>query len=210
MADTRGQALPSFANRVFSHPAVKIVAPLLIACIATFVLQRIASEVKWSDVKADIASVPKTNLLMAVLTTTLSFSAISLFDVFALDNFAKGKVPPKVAAITGEDDVSFASLPFTVSFLPVMMLANTLAGTLSAARCTYATFIKSSLNAAPSTIFEYSAARGLDLKAAFIDQHVPIDVKTPSTQFMCATYLPSARQRDRPQTGPRRRPWVST
>ena len=42
--------------RIIEHPAVKIAIPLVIATIAIVVLHKLASHVKWVDVKADLAS----------------------------------------------------------------------------------------------------------------------------------------------------------
>ena len=84
--------------------------PVVIAGIAVFVLHRMASEVEWGDVQSDIAGASKLNLMLAVLFTFVSFSAVSLFDVFALNVFAKGKVPHWVAALTGAAGSAISNL----------------------------------------------------------------------------------------------------
>lgn len=87
--------------RIIEHPAIKIVIPLLIGLIAFFVLHKLASHVKWLDIKMDLAATPVQALLLALACTTLSFIGISFYDALALRSVAPGKVPTRVAALAG-------------------------------------------------------------------------------------------------------------
>lgn len=76
--------------RIIEHPAIKIVIPLLIGLIAFFVLHKLASHVKWLDIKMDLAATPVQALLLALACTTLSFIGISFYDALALRSVAPG------------------------------------------------------------------------------------------------------------------------
>lgn len=95
--------LPSRSKllRIVEHPAVKIIMPLIIGVIAFFVLHKLASHVKWQDVKTDLADTPLSALLLALLCTLLSFVGISFYDALAVRSVAPGKVPPRIAALAG-------------------------------------------------------------------------------------------------------------
>ena len=97
------KSLPSRSQllRIIEHPAVKIIIPLLIGVIAFFVLHKLASHVKWTEVKTDLATTPLSALFLALLCTTLSFVGISFYDVLAVRSEAPGKVPPRIAALAG-------------------------------------------------------------------------------------------------------------
>ena len=85
--------------RIIEHPAVKIAIPLLIAVIAVFVLHKLASHVKWVDVKADLAADSLVSLLKALGCTALSFTGIAFYDALAVRSVAPGKVPFRIAAL---------------------------------------------------------------------------------------------------------------
>jgi phosphatidylglycerol lysyltransferase len=91
----------SFLTRVVSHPVVRIAIPLTIAGLSIFVLHYLATHVKWSDVKADIIATPNISLLWAVIATAASFVGMALYDMIAVQNIAKGKIPLRIAALAG-------------------------------------------------------------------------------------------------------------
>lgn len=91
----------SWLSRLISHPAFRIAVPLVIAGISIFVLHYLATHVKWSDVKTDVIATPDISLLWAVVATFVSFTGMALYDVIAVENLAKGKIPLRIAAMTG-------------------------------------------------------------------------------------------------------------
>jgi phosphatidylglycerol lysyltransferase len=88
-------------TRIISHPVFRIAVPLVIGAIAIFVLHYLATHVKWSDVKADIIATPDISLFWAVVATFVSFVGMALYDVIAVENIAKGKIPLRIAALAG-------------------------------------------------------------------------------------------------------------
>lgn len=83
------------------RPVVRVVLPIAITLIALTVLHDLAGHVKWSDVRADVAGTSWRVLVFAVLWTAVSFVSLSLYDVFAVQSIAGGKVPLRVAAMAG-------------------------------------------------------------------------------------------------------------
>lgn len=102
--------------RIVEHPAVKIIIPIAIALLAVFVLHKLASHVKWTDVKADLAAASALSLLKALGFTVLSFVGIAFYDALAVRSIISGKVPPPVAAITGAAGYAISGL-LGVSYL---------------------------------------------------------------------------------------------
>ena len=102
--------------RIVEHPAFKIAIPLVIVAIAVFVLHKLASHVKWIDVKADLAAASPVSLLKAVGCAALSFSGIALYDALAVRSVAQGKVPPRIAALAGSAGYAVSGL-LGVSYL---------------------------------------------------------------------------------------------
>lgn len=84
-----------------SHPAVRVVLPLVITAIAIFVLHRLSREVHWRDVYASLSTLPPGALLAALLCAAGSYAALSLYDVTTLSSLAPGKVPPRIAVLAG-------------------------------------------------------------------------------------------------------------
>ena len=102
--------------RIVEHPVLKIAIPLVIAVIAVFVLHKLASHVKWIDVKADLAAASPVSLLKAMGCTALSFSGIALYDALAVRSVAQGKVPSRIAALAGAAGYAISGL-LGVSYL---------------------------------------------------------------------------------------------
>ncbi len=88
-------------SRLISHPVFRIAIPLVIAGISISVLHFLATHVKWSDVKVDVIATPDISLFWAVVATFVSFVGMALYDVIAVDNIAKGKIPLRIAAMAG-------------------------------------------------------------------------------------------------------------
>ncbi|WP_424830804.1 bifunctional lysylphosphatidylglycerol flippase/synthetase MprF [Ruegeria sp.] len=80
---------------------VRIAVPIVVTLIALTVLHDLSTHVKWSDVQADIAATPWKIMFFAVCWTAFSFLSLSLYDVFAVQSVADGKVPLPVAGMAG-------------------------------------------------------------------------------------------------------------
>lgn len=103
-------------KRIIEHPATKIAVPLIIAAIAFIVLHRLANEVRWRDVKADLAAVSRGALLQALGATTLSFLGIAAYDVLSTRALVPRKVPVHVAALASAGGYAISGL-LGVSYL---------------------------------------------------------------------------------------------
>ncbi len=86
---------------IVEKPLVKVAVPVLITLIALFVLHDLSAHVKWADVQADMAAKPWRYLLYALCWTAFSFASMALYDVFAVQSVAQGKVPLPVAGMAG-------------------------------------------------------------------------------------------------------------
>ncbi len=86
---------------LLEKPLVRISVPILITLIALMVLHELSSHVKWTDVQTDIAAKSWWLMFIAVCWTAFSFLSLSLYDVFAVQSVAEGKVPLPVAGMAG-------------------------------------------------------------------------------------------------------------
>lgn len=102
--------------RIVEHPAVKIALPLAIAAIAVVVLYKLAADVKWTDVRTDLATASRLSLLKALGFTALSYAGISLYDALATRAATPGKVPFHIAALAGAGGYAVSGL-LGVSYL---------------------------------------------------------------------------------------------
>ncbi|WP_223475174.1 bifunctional lysylphosphatidylglycerol flippase/synthetase MprF [Oricola indica] len=102
--------------RAFEHPAVKIAVPVIIGILAVFVLHKLASHVRWVDVKADIAAAQPAVLLAALACTALSFVGIAAYDFLAMRAVAPGRMPARVSMIAGAAGYAISGL-LGVSYL---------------------------------------------------------------------------------------------
>lgn len=116
MAVAENTSIQDRFRRIIKHPAIRIGFPLLIAVIAVFVLHKLASHVKWADVKADLAAASSVALLRALGFTALSFAGISLYDVLTVRSLAPDKVPFHIAALAGSAGYAISGL-LGVSYL---------------------------------------------------------------------------------------------
>lgn len=87
-----------------------IAAAIVIVAIAIIVLQRLAADVSWEEVRHDIANVPASHLLAAIAFTLLSFTALACYDVLAVATVAPGKVPRATAAMAGASGFAISNL----------------------------------------------------------------------------------------------------
>lgn len=87
--------------RIADHPLTKIALPALVTAVGVYVLQAMASEVHWSDVKGAIAASPWSTLAMALGWTLVSFVSLAFYDILAVRSVAKGMVPNSVAGLAG-------------------------------------------------------------------------------------------------------------
>ena len=92
------------------HPAVKMLVGGAIFAIAILVLHRLAVDVSWTAVQADIAALPLSNLLLALVFTATSFMALAAYDVLAVHSVAPGRVPVRVAATAGAAGYAISNL----------------------------------------------------------------------------------------------------
>ena len=101
MANSDNTSVLDRLVRAIESPVFRIVVPLLIVAIALFVLHKLAAEAHWSDIKADIANSSWETLITAVFWTSVSFVALSFYDILAVRSVAKGVIPSWVAGLAG-------------------------------------------------------------------------------------------------------------
>jgi phosphatidylglycerol lysyltransferase len=93
-----------------SHPTVRIVVPLCIVALTFVVLHRMAANVHWTDVKADLSAAPMATLLLAICATFASFLALSCYDILGVRSAARGLVPAYVAGYAGATGFAISNL----------------------------------------------------------------------------------------------------
>lgn len=116
MAAAETLSIQSRLLRIIEHPTVKIIIPIAIALLAVFVLHKLATHVKWTDVKADLAAAPWLSLLLALCFAALSYVGIAFYDALAMRSVVPGKVPTYVAALVGAAGYAISGL-LGVSYL---------------------------------------------------------------------------------------------
>ncbi|QRF68641.1 bifunctional lysylphosphatidylglycerol flippase/synthetase MprF [Ponticoccus alexandrii] len=102
--------------RMFEHPAFKIVIPLVIGAIAVVVLHRLASHVRWTDVRVDLGAAQPTILLAALGCTIVSFAGIAAYDALAVRAVAPGVMPRHIPLVGGAAGYAISGL-LGVSYL---------------------------------------------------------------------------------------------
>lgn len=110
---------PTRLSRVIhalEHPAVKIAVPVLVGILAVFVLHKLASHVRWENVKADLAAAQLKMLLTALACTALSFVGIASYDLVAMRAVAPQRVPARVPLVAGAAGYAISGL-LGVSYL---------------------------------------------------------------------------------------------
>ncbi|MGZ9810729.1 bifunctional lysylphosphatidylglycerol flippase/synthetase MprF [Pseudoroseicyclus sp. H15] len=116
MADVKTPTLLPRVLRVIEHPAFKIAIPLVIGVIAVIVLHKLASHVRWTDVKADLGAARPAALLAALGCTVMSFTGIAAYDFLAMRAAAPGRMPAPVPLVTGAAGYAVSGL-LGVSYL---------------------------------------------------------------------------------------------
>nr|WP_152467019.1 bifunctional lysylphosphatidylglycerol flippase/synthetase MprF [Sulfitobacter sp. THAF37] len=101
MTTAQSRTFPARVLNVIDSPAFRIAIPLAIGIIAVVVLHKLASHVRWQDVKADLAAAQPTVLLAALGSTVLSFAGISAYDFLAMRVAAPGRMPAHVPLVAG-------------------------------------------------------------------------------------------------------------
>ena len=86
---------------MLEKPWLRIAIPIVITGIALTVLHDLSAHVKWSDVQTDITATSWKLMFIALCWTGFSFFSLSLYDVFAVQSVAEGKVPLHVAGMAG-------------------------------------------------------------------------------------------------------------
>lgn len=76
-------------------------AGLGIAALAFVVLRESVHHVSFDQVVGAIERIPTSALVLAVAFTALSFAAVALYDVVAVETIAPGRIPIRVAAMAG-------------------------------------------------------------------------------------------------------------
>ncbi|WP_037227191.1 bifunctional lysylphosphatidylglycerol flippase/synthetase MprF [Roseobacter sp. GAI101] len=110
---------PTFMTRILAlveHRAFKITIPVAIGVIALFVLHDLASHVRWTDVRTDLAAARPMALLAAVGCTMISFVGIAAYDYLALRAVAPGSMPMRVPMVGGAAGYAVSGL-LGVSYL---------------------------------------------------------------------------------------------
>lgn len=77
------------------------VGGILIALLALFVLAHLLQHTSRAETLAAIRNIPLTTLGLAIFFTILSYAAVALYDVVAVDTIAPGKIPHRISAIAG-------------------------------------------------------------------------------------------------------------
>ncbi|CAM5502288.1 Phosphatidylglycerol lysyltransferase [Frigidibacter albus] len=97
-------------SRLGANPLVRAVPALLIAGMALLALHFLSRHVHWAEVRADLATAPLSSLALAVLAMLVSFAALSLYDVLAVNSLAPGRVPWRIAALAGASGYAISNL----------------------------------------------------------------------------------------------------
>lgn len=109
-AADRVQAMVGRIERALAHTAFKVAVPLVVVGLTLFVLHKMAADVSWSEVRADVAASSRVSLVWAVLAMAGSFAALSAYDVLGVRNAAPGKIPIWIAAYAGATGVAVSNL----------------------------------------------------------------------------------------------------
>ncbi|RCS24259.1 bifunctional lysylphosphatidylglycerol flippase/synthetase MprF [Phyllobacterium salinisoli] len=84
----------------YQHIAFPI-AGIVIALLALFVLEDLLRHTSWAKTVAAIENIPLRTLGLALFFTALSYAAVALYDVVAVDTIAPGRIPHRISAIAG-------------------------------------------------------------------------------------------------------------
>lgn len=96
--------------RLAANPWLRALPPLLIAAVAVFALHLMSRHVHWADVRADLVMAPRASLALATLAMLVSFAALAMYDVLAVNSLAPGRVPLRTAALAGAAGYAVSNL----------------------------------------------------------------------------------------------------
>ncbi|MBB3234265.1 bifunctional lysylphosphatidylglycerol flippase/synthetase MprF [Phyllobacterium endophyticum] len=74
---------------------------IAVAILGLLVLDHLSSGISIHDVKRSIHAIPSSVLLIALFFTFVSFAAVALYDVVAVETIAPGRVPYHISAMAG-------------------------------------------------------------------------------------------------------------
>lgn len=74
---------------------------IAVAVVSLLVLSHLSSEISLHDVKRSLHAIPNDVLLTALFFTIVSFAAVALYDVVAVETIAPGRVPYHISAMAG-------------------------------------------------------------------------------------------------------------
>ncbi|MGH7006722.1 MAG: bifunctional lysylphosphatidylglycerol flippase/synthetase MprF, partial [Alphaproteobacteria bacterium] len=74
---------------------------IAVAVISLLVLSHLSSEIHLHDVRQSFRAIPGQTLLLAAVFTIVSFAAVALYDVVAVQTIAPGRVPYRISAMAG-------------------------------------------------------------------------------------------------------------
>ncbi len=100
----------ALVEKALSSRLLRLAVPLLIVGLTFFILHDMAAKISWSDVTSDIAASRWSSLLLAIGATSVSFFAISLYDVLGVRAVARGQVAPLVAGLAGASGMAVSNL----------------------------------------------------------------------------------------------------
>lgn len=96
---TRGRLFPWLGQR-----RLKVALPLagiVVAIFALWVLSQHINATSLGEIQNDLHNFPPGPLLLAVLFTVISFAAVALYDVVAVETIAPDRIPRRIAALAG-------------------------------------------------------------------------------------------------------------
>jgi phosphatidylglycerol lysyltransferase len=96
--------------RMQAHRGLRLLGSLAVAAVGIYALYVMAGHVTWSEVKADLQSVPGSVLAWAILAATLSFAALGAYDVLSVNSMAPKRVPSWVSLLTGASGYAISNL----------------------------------------------------------------------------------------------------
>lgn len=74
---------------------------IAVAIISLLVLSHLSSDIYLHDVRQSLREIPGNLLLLALFFTIVSFAAVALYDVVAVETIAPGRVPYRISAMAG-------------------------------------------------------------------------------------------------------------
>ncbi len=77
------------------------IAGIAIAVLAVYVLENLLQHTSRTETLAALHNMPWATLWLAVFFTALSYAAVALYDVVAVDTIAPNQIPRRIAAIAG-------------------------------------------------------------------------------------------------------------